>query len=56
MKDAASEANLTVVGIILIAIIAGVVTPIINNAMSTTQSKADCLNKGGNFVSGKCDK
>ncbi len=57
MKEAAGEANLTVVAIILIAVIAAVVTPIINNAMQTTSDRSDCLNRGCNWdtSSNSCD-
>ena len=37
MKEAAGEANLTVVAIILIGVIAAVVTPIVTNMMKTTE-------------------
>jgi len=46
MKEAAGEANLTVVAIILIGVIAGVATLIVNNMMSSTQNRADCMNQG----------
>ena len=51
MKEAAGEANMTVVAIILIGIIAAVVTPIIKNAMDNTQKRADCMNNGGIWLS-----
>lgn len=54
MKEAAGEANLTVVTIILIGIILAVATTIINGMLSSTQKKADCLNGGGAWVSGEC--
>lgn len=50
MKEAAGEANMTVVAIILIGVIATVVTPIINNAMKTTQCRSDCMNEGGIYI------
>ncbi len=55
MKEAAGEANLTVVAIILIGVIAAVVTPIINNMMKTTQERAECMNNGGTWVNGGCE-
>ena len=55
MKEAAGEANMTVVTIILIGIIVAVVTPIINNAMRNTQQRAECQNNGGCWVNGACD-
>lgn len=54
MKEAAGEANLTVVAIILIGIIAAVVTPLINSLMSNTKKRTECLNEGQCWVGGKC--
>ena len=54
MKEAASEANMTVLAIILIGVIAAVVTPIITNAMKTTQERADCTNSGGFWSNNGC--
>lgn len=54
MKEAAGEANMTVITIILIGIILAVATPIINNLLSSTKAKTECLNGGGAWVSGKC--
>lgn len=56
MKEAAGEANMTVVTIILIGVIAAVATPIINNMLKSTSEKTDCLNQGGAWVNGKCNK
>lgn len=54
MKEAAGEANLTVVAIILIGVIVAVATPIINSMMSTTQKKACCSNNGGYWTAKGC--
>lgn len=54
MKEAAGEANMTVITIILIGVIAAVAIPIVNNAMKTTKEKACCTNVGGSWVEGKC--
>jgi putative effector of murein hydrolase len=55
MKEAAGEANLTVVAIILIGVIAAVVTPIITSMMENTKARACCNNAGGTYKSGgKC--
>lgn len=56
MKEAAGEANMTVVTIILIGVIAAVATPIINSMLKSTSTKTECLNAGGAWVNGKCDK
>lgn len=49
MKEAAGEANLTVVAIILIGVIAAVVTPIVTDMMNTTKERSECLNSGGTW-------
>ena len=54
MKEAAGEANLTVVAIILIGVIAAVVTPIVRNAMNKTNEQSECMTNGGNWVNGEC--
>lgn len=55
MKEAAGEANLTVVAIILIGVIVAVATPIINSMMTNTENRTKCMNDGGCWVNGKCD-
>ena len=55
MKEAASEANMTVVAIILIGIIVAVATPIITSMMDNTQKGACCMNNGGVWKNGKCE-
>ena len=54
MKEAAGEANLTVVAIILIGVIVAVVTPLITSLMSNTANRACCTDAGGVWRSGKC--
>ena len=54
MKEAAGEANLTVVAIILIGVIAAVVTPIVNSTMTTTAKKTCCQNAGGVWKGNAC--
>lgn len=54
MKEAAGEANLTVIAIILIGAIAAVVTPIITSTMQTTEKRTCCHNNGGIWESGAC--
>lgn len=56
MKEAAGEANMTVITIILIGVIAAVAIPIVNNAMKTTKEKACCTNVGGTWDDNKCSK
>ncbi len=55
MKEAAGEANMTVVTIIIIGVIAAVGTPIINSMLKSTSAKTECMNNGGAWVNGKCD-
>lgn len=54
MKEAASEANLTVVAIILIGVIVAVATPIINSMMDNTKRQSCCMNNGGVWSGGSC--
>ena len=54
MKEAAGEANMTVVTIVLIAIVLGVGTLIVNNLMSSSSTKAACAEAGGMWVNGGC--
>lgn len=52
MKEAAGEANLTVIAILLIGVIAAVVTPMINSYMTTSARKGCCSNAGGYWSAG----
>ncbi len=54
MKEAAGEANMTVVTIILIGVIVAVVTPIVTNAMNNTKQRSECQNNGGYWENGEC--
>ena len=54
MKEAAGEANLTVVAIILIAVVVAVATPLISNLMSSSSDKACCTDAGGVWKQGSC--
>lgn len=55
MKEAAGEANMTVITIIIIGVIAAVGTPIIKNMLDSTSQKTSCMNAGGAWVNGRCD-
>ena len=55
MKEAAGEANMTVITIILIGIIAAVAIPLIRGAMVNAEERAECNNIGGCWVNGQCD-
>ena len=54
MKEAAGEANMTVVTIVLIAIVLGVGTVIVNNLMKSSSQKAACAEAGGMWNNGVC--
>ena len=47
MKEAAGEANLTVVAILLIAVVVAVATPLVNSLMTTSRRKSCCTEIGG---------
>lgn len=54
MKEAAGEANLTVIAIVLIGVVAAVVTPMISGLMSGQGKKACCQGLGGVYEGGTC--
>lgn len=54
MKEAAGEANLTVVAIILIGVVVAVVTPLVTSLMSSSAEKACCSDAGGVWRNGGC--
>ena len=54
MKEAAGEANMTVITIVLIAIVLGVGTVIVNKMMNSSSSSSDCTSKGNIWYNGAC--
>jgi len=54
MKEAAGEANLTVVAIILIAVVVAVATPLINSLMSTAAYRSCCTDAGAVWHNSAC--
>lgn len=54
MKEAAGEANLTVVAIILIGVVVAVATPLVNSLMNTTAKRACCTDAGYVWKSNTC--
>ena len=54
MKEAAGEANMTVITIVLIAIVLGVGTVIVNNVMNNTAKSGACQTAGGVWKGGRC--
>lgn len=55
MKEAAGEANMTVITIMLIAIVAAVATPIITSVVNSTKKSACCQSLGGIWENGQCN-
>jgi len=55
MKEAAGEANLTVVAIILIAVVVAVATPLINSLMKSATWKSCCTDMGGVVKGSTCE-
>ena len=49
MKEAAGEANMTVVTIILIGVIVAIATPIVTSMMNNTRARTCCMNAGGTW-------
>ena len=54
MKEAAGEANMTVITIVLIAVVLGVGTLIVNNLMKNSKDSSDCTAKGNVWYNGAC--
>ena len=54
MKEAAGEANMTVLVIVLIAIVAAVATPLITNLMQNVKKKSCCTDAGGTWKNNGC--
>lgn len=54
MKEAAGEANMTVVTIILIGVIVAIATPIVTGMMNNTSKRTQCMNSGSCWKDGAC--
>jgi len=54
MKEAAGEANMTVITIVLIGVVAAIATPIITSIVRTTERSACCQSLGGGWENGGC--
>lgn len=54
MKEAAGEANMTVVTIILIGVIVAIATPLVSSMMKNAQTRAECMNNGGYMDGNTC--
>ena len=56
MKEAAGEANMTVITIVLIAIVLGVGTVLVTNMMNKTAKSGCCESNGGTWRNNTCYK
>ena len=54
MKEAAGEANMTVITIILIGVIAAIAVPLITSVMTSTSKSSCCQASGYVWDNGKC--
>ena len=54
MKEAAGEANLTVIAILLIGVIAAIATPLIKSIMQNTAKSSCCQSYGFIWEDGAC--
>ncbi len=54
VKEAAGEANMTVVTIIIIGVVVAIATPIITNVMNSSKEKSECISNGGSIENGQC--
>ena len=54
MKEAAGEANLTVVAIILIGVVAAVATPLVSKLLTTNSNRSCCETAGGKWSGNTC--
>ena len=54
MKEASGEANMTVITIVLIGVIAAIAIPLVRNAMSGVEAQACCNSAGGVWEGGEC--
>ena len=54
MKEAAGEANMTVITIVLIGLVAAVGAVLIPNLLNSTSDQACCTSAGGTWANGTC--
>lgn len=54
MKEATGEANMTVITIVLITVVAAVATPLIRNVLKGSGDKACCTSAGGYWTGNSC--
>jgi uncharacterized membrane protein len=54
MKEAAGEANMTIITIVLIALVLTAGTVVVNRLMASTKKSSACLACGGEWSNGSC--
>jgi len=54
MKEAAGEANMTVITIVLIAIVLAIGTAVVTSMMNSSKNSSACSACGGIWSGGKC--
>ena len=54
MKEAAGEANMTVITIVLIGVVLAAGTLLVSNLMSSTSMSSCCTSSGGIWYKGAC--
>lgn len=54
MKEAAGEANMTVITIVLIGIVLAIGTIVVTGMMNSTQARTNCINDGKTWTNGQC--
>lgn len=54
MKEAAGEANMTVITILLIGVIAAIAIPLVSSTMTNSAKKACCQSYGGSIEGKVC--
>lgn len=54
MKEAAGEANMTVVTIIIIGVIVVIATPIITSVIENTEKRSCCISDGVSYNNNGC--
>ena len=55
MKEAAGEANMTVITIILIGVIVAIAIPLVTSLMRNTTRRTCCTDAGGVWKASKCE-
>jgi len=54
MKEAAGEANMTVITIVMIGIVAAIGIPLLNSILSSSQGQSCCVAAGGHWSGNTC--